>query len=58
MKGHKMTKGKEKQKSLFSRVEPDIDNIFSSITKPCEDVLEEKFVFGAEPDIDIKSSST
>jgi len=42
----------------FSGVEPDIDKIFPSITKPCEDVLEEKFVFGAEPDIYINVFST
>jgi len=42
----------------FSGVEPNIDNIFPSITKPCEEVLEEKFMFVAEPDIEINSSST
>jgi len=30
----------------MSGVEPDIDNILSSIENPCENVLEEKYVFG------------
>jgi len=41
----------------FSGAEPDMGNIFPSITKPCEDMLEEKFVYGVEPYIDINSSS-
>jgi len=48
---------KEKiEKSLFG-AEPDIDNIFPYINKPCEEVLEEKFVSRAELDIDINCSS-
>jgi len=38
---------KERTKKSFSEDEPDIDNIFHSITKPCEDVLKEKYVSGA-----------
>jgi len=42
----------------LSGAEPDVDNILPSINKPCEDVLEETFVSGVEPDIDINCSST
>jgi len=42
----------------LSGAEPDIDNILSSINKPCEDVLEEKFMSAVEPDIDINCSFT
>ena len=42
----------------MSRAEQDIDNIFPSINKPCEEVLEEKFVSWVEPNIDINCSST
>ena len=35
---------KERIEKSLSGVEPDIDNIFPSINKPCEEVLEEKFV--------------
>jgi len=42
----------------LSGAEPNIDNILPFINKPCEDVLEEKFVFGAEPNIDINCSPT
>jgi len=37
---------------------PDIDDIFSFIEKPCEEVFEEKSKFGVESYIDINSSST
>ncbi|XP_068483128.1 uncharacterized protein [Phaseolus vulgaris] len=49
---------KESTKNSFFRVESDIDNILSSLENPCEDVLEEKSMFGAEPNIDINISST
>jgi len=49
---------KESTKKSFSEDEPDIDNIFPSITKPCEDVLKEKYVYGAEPGIEINASCT
>jgi len=45
------------EKSLFGD-EQNIDNIFTSINKPCEEVLEEKIVSREEPDIDINCSST
>jgi len=48
---------KENTKTSLSRVESDIDNILSSLENPCEDVLEEKYMFGVEPDIDINFSS-
>jgi len=50
-------KEERKIEKSFSGAELDIDKIFPSITKPCEDVLEEKTVFGVEPDIDISCSS-
>ncbi|MGN6822131.1 MAG: hypothetical protein ACTHJ7_05085, partial [Candidatus Nitrosocosmicus sp.] len=49
---------KESIKNSFSEVESYIDNILSSLENPCEDVLEEKSMFGAEPNIDINISST
>jgi len=48
-------------KSVYARFNShqlDVDNILPSINKPCEDVLEEKIVYGVEPDIDINCSST
>jgi len=49
---------KESTKKSFSEVELDIDSIFPSITEPCEDVLEEKYVSRSEPDIEINYSCT
>jgi len=48
---------KKNTKISFPGVESDIDNILSSLENPCEDVLAEKSMFGAEPDIDINVSS-
>jgi len=48
-------KGKNIEKSL-SGAELDINNILSSINKSSKDVLEEKYVSGAEPGIDINFS--
>jgi len=49
---------KENTKTSFSGVELDIDNFLSSLENPCEDVLAEKSMFGAEPDIDKNVFST
>ena len=49
---------KESTKNSFSGVELDINNILSSLENPCEDVLEEKSMFGAKLVIDINVSST
>ncbi|XP_068472335.1 uncharacterized protein [Phaseolus vulgaris] len=48
---------KENTKTSFSGVESDIDSILSSLENPCEDVLAEKSMFGAEPEININVSS-
>jgi len=56
--GSKEDEREIKIEKSFSRAEPDIDKIFPSITKPCEDVLEENFLSGVELDIDINCSST
>jgi len=57
-KREKMLIEKESTKNSFYGVESDIDNILSSLKNPCDDVLEEKSMFGAEPYIDINISST
>jgi len=49
---------KESTKNSFSGVELGINNILSSLENPYEDLLEEKSMFGAEPDIVINISST
>jgi len=48
---------KKSTKTSFSRVESDTNNILSSLENPCEDVVEEKSLFGVEPDININVSS-
>jgi len=48
---------KDTTKTSFFEVKLDIDNILSSLENPCEDVLVEKSMFRAEPDIDINVSS-
>jgi len=41
---------KERIEKDFSGDEPDIDNIFPSINKPCEEVLKEIYVSETEQD--------
>jgi len=56
-RSHEEERERKIEKSL-SGAKPDIDNILPSINKHCEDMLEEKFVSEAEPDIDINCSFT